>query len=205
MENKQKPSLILIKNHGTDGLLSSGVPFEKKMLKWPIMCEPTKKIDDPDGKRETIYKNVLEALSELKQFEIKVSFEVNQKDECLGIPKRMWGYIYLGSDRIVQFSHHSKRPNSPYLDFTDWAEIDTIDVYTSEEQLKSEYQRVLAVLSQWSVHKWVEFFKQKIRERSEHFKKKASDKRDDATDLDEFSKKILDAISLPAMPEISAK
>lgn len=204
MENSKKPSTIfLVKDHHS--FEGKTILFKDEMLDWPFFWDNFPRITDEDIVLQEslviIYRNVLEGILKLEEFSMKLSLWADEKRSIMIIPKRVHGHLFLGETKVISFTHHTKRQNSVLTSIVDWVEMESIapdEKYTTEEQFRSDWDRITAVLVKWPPGQWRDFFQKRISDKAEKMKKKAEKKREDATNLDTAAQTLLDAIAAPS-------
>lgn len=168
MGNKTKPSsLLLVPSH--DDFKNPGVLFTKEMLEWPIFSSIYSR--ELDRAFIIISRNAIEGLMNIGPFSAKISLEVDLINKKLSLPQKTWGKIYLNSDYVLSFSHHSTN-NEAFRYIVEWPE------------LNFEHDHYAVKFYTWDANKWAEFFLERIKQESIDLEAKAKSKRNDAIALE---------------------
>lgn len=179
MDNKTKPSsLLLVPSH--DDFKNPGVLFTKEMLEWPIFSSIYS--NELDRALILIYRNAMEGLMNIGSFSSKISLEVDLINKRLSLPQKTWGEIYLNSEHVLSFSHHSTN-NEAFRYILEWPELNL------------GHDHYAVKFYEWDTKKWSEFFLERINQEYIDLETKAKAKRKDAIALENRSFNIHVALS----------
>jgi hypothetical protein len=167
--------------------------FEPQMLDWPIMFLDNRiQIDEEEGQ---IYRHALEALTQISPFKSIFSLKADLDNKGLILTKRTWGHIFLNDVSILSFSHDSRKDNSPFVSIFDWVEMGQNTPYKNYDEFIKENDLIVKTLYGWSIDDWVEFFKNKIKDRAIFFNRVAQQKKDHILSLESQAKEIFSNLS----------
>lgn len=155
---------------------------------WPIRNSQDKEIDPIVAK---IYKDAFNALRHIGSFQVKVSMEVDVKNRCFRLPKRVWSQISLNNETILGISHDSRVDTAAHRSLFDWPEIMNFPSWGTYAGDEKETQKVI----DWSSpENWEKFFRDRIKYKAIGEYTDAKDKLNNAQRQIDFFQKLFLAL-----------
>ena len=194
MENKQKPSLLLLtpdhQSYGANDFeeyqsRKGNTLFQPEFLTWPMHFTEIKEMPP---EYVSFHRNALQALTEIDPFLAVISLRVDTEKRILTHSHRTWGTIFLDGMKVLQFSHDTRHDNVPFTSLAEWPELHSLN---SRDQ---KWKSIIETLQGWSVSAWKDFFKNKINGRAIFLQGKANKIREEARSLETSAASILLAL-----------
>jgi len=180
MENKKKPSVLrFVQSHHS--FRTPGILFKPEMLEWPIYLYENEILDNV---RTNISRKALDGFTQIGPFEAKISIIADLEKQKLILTHRVWGEVSLEDQKILAFSHHTKKEYYPFYSLYEWPELEFNDP-----------EKIITVLNEWTAEQWSDFFRKRIIMQARFLKTKAEAKKGDALELEKRADILLYALS----------